>query len=319
VLPKSDVKARLDAEGLRRSVVRAQRKLAASITDLAGLRERVAGSPEAEALAIAERAARAALSELERTRPDAEGDRPDAGISRVLGDLEVATEQMASLSGAEVLSRSPASQDATSSVEAIALVSDRVVALVASIEQRLAVAPIAKRIDAVDETVVARTAEVDRLAGERVAALDRRYRERLQELENRLRELAPPPPTARQRLETFVRSNVIFFTIESEFRDAAETARVLDELASLARETSALIRVVGYTDEAGGANRNAPLAQARADRVVAELAARGVPSSNLIAVGRPGASPLAPGSGPDSPNRRAEFELGFSGERARRP
>lgn len=319
VLPKSDVKARLDAEGFRRSLVRAQRKLTASIADLVAMRERSTGSPETEALAGAEQAAKAALAELEQPRPDVEGDRSDAAISRVLEDLEVATERLASLSGAEASPRSPVSQDATSSAEAISLASDRVVALLATIEQRRAVVPIAKRIDAVDETVAARTAEVDRLASERVAALDRRYRERLLELESRLSALAPPPPTARQKLETFAKSHVIFFTVDTEFRDAAETTRVLDELASLARETNAVIRVVGYTDEAGGASRNAPLAQARAERVVAGLASRGVSPENLIAVGRPNAAPLAPGTGPDSPNRRAEFELGFHGERGRRP
>ncbi len=319
VLPKSDVKARLDAEGFRRSLVRAQRKLSASIADLVAMRERIAGSPEAAALVGVEQAARAALLELEQPRPDVEGDRPEAAISRVLEELEAATERLASVSGAETPPRSPASQDATSSAEAIALVSDRVVALIANIEQRRAVVPIAKRIDAVDETVAARTAEVDRLASERVEALDRRYRDRLLELENRLRALSPSPPTARQKLEAFIRSNVIFFSNDSEFRDAVETARVLDELASLARETNVLIRVVGYTDEAGGANRNAPLAQARAERVVADLVARGVPLDNLIAVGRPSAVLLAQGSGPDSPNRRAEFELGFNGERGRRP
>ncbi len=319
VLPKSDVKARLDAEGFRRSIERAQRKLSSSIADLVAVRERVAGSPESETLAEVERASRAALLELQRPRQDIEGERSDPAIDNVLDGLEVAMERLARLSGAEITPRSPAIQDATSGAETIALVSDRISVLVAAIEQRRAVAPIAKRIDAVDGIVAARTAEVDRLAEERVAALDRRYRDRLLELENRLRELAPPPPTARQRLEVFIRSNVVFFSNESEYRDGPETARVLDEMASLVREADAVVRVVGYTDEAGGAGRNAPLAQARADRVVADLLARGAPADRFTAVGRPSAAALAPGSGPDSPNRRVEFELGFKGERGRRP
>lgn len=318
VLPKSDVKAKLDAEGFRRSIERAQRKLTASITDLAAVRERVAGSPESEPLAGLERTARAALLELQQPRQDVEGHRPDLAISKALEALEIAMEPLASITGTELSPRSPAPRDATSGAEAIALVSDRIGALVASLEQRRAVAPIAKRIDAVDETVASRTAELDRLTEERVAALDRRYRERLLELETRLRALAPSPPTARQRLELFARSNAIFFSNDSDYRDGGQTARVLDELAGLAREAKAVIRVVGYTDEAGGAGRNAPLAQARADRVVADLVARGVPSDSLIAVGRPSAVALAPGSGPDSPNRRVEFELGFNGERGRR-
>jgi len=306
VLPKPDVQAKLDAEGFRRSVERAQSKLTALMSDLATAREHGAGTPTAEPLALAERSAETALLELQRPRPAAEGDRPDPGIASALAGLEAATDKLSIVVGAEKTTRLPAPQDATSGAEAIALATERIAALIGTIEQRRTVAPIAER-----------TAEVDRLAEERVTALDRRYRERLSELERRLSQLSPATP--RQRLETFVRANALFFGTDADYRDANAAGRVLDEVVALARQADATVRVVGYTDEAGGPTRNAPLAQARADRVVADLVSRGHPRNRLIPVGRPSALPLAPGAGADSPNRRVEFELAFMGERSNRP
>jgi outer membrane protein OmpA-like peptidoglycan-associated protein len=75
------------------------------------------------------------------------------------------------------------------------------------------------------------------------------------------------------------------------------------------------VRVVGYTDEKGGEERNTPLSQARAEKVLADLAARGIPASRLVAVGRNDSADLSPFVGDASPNRRVEFEIGFAGER----
>ncbi len=60
----------------------------------------------------------------------------------------------------------------------------------------------------------------------------------------------------------------------------------LDELAQLIKDTDVLVRVVGYTDEKGGEERNTPLSQARAQKVHGRLASRGIPASRLVAVGR---------------------------------
>jgi len=78
-----------------------------------------------------------------------------------------------------------------------------------------------------------------------------------------------------------------------------------------------LVRVVGFTDEKGGQERNIPLSQARANTIVSELTSRGIPASRLVAVGRNNIEDLSPVIGDASPNRRVEFETGFDGEAAR--
>ena len=78
-----------------------------------------------------------------------------------------------------------------------------------------------------------------------------------------------------------------------------------------------LVRVVGFTDEKGGQERNVPLSQARANTIVSELIRRGIPAARLVAVGRNNIEDLSPVVGDASPNRRVEFEIGFDGEAGR--
>lgn len=319
VLPGADVRARLSAEGFRRAVERAERKLTVLVADLAAARGRVQGSSDETGLADAETAAQSALAELRRPRPDVVGDQSDEGLRRAFDGLALAAGKLAQLAGSDTPAPELPPKDAIEGAEAMAVLSERIAALVTSIEQRHAVAPIAKRIDDVGETVAARAAEIDRLAEERIAALDRRYRARIDELERRLSAQQPAPPTPRQQLEAFARSHAIFFANGAEYRDEPATGRMLDELAGLLRNSEAVVRVIGYTDETGTAARNSPLSQARADKVVADLVARGVPPRRLIAIGRLNSVPIAPGSGIESPNRRAEFEVAFDGEKGGPP
>lgn len=123
-------------------------------------------------------------------------------------------------------------------------------------------------------------------------------------------------PTPRQRLQTWIGANALFFAKDTDYRDPQAAAAALDELASLIKNADALVRVVGYTDEKGGEERNTPLSQARAEKVVAELAERGVPQERLVAVGRNDSADLSPVLGEASPNRRVEFEIGFRDEGA---
>ena len=108
----------------------------------------------------------------------------------------------------------------------------------------------------------------------------------------------------------------MFFANGEDYREAAQAGEVLSRLVALMKQTNERIRVVGYTDERGGAQRNAPLAQSRAERVLADLVTRGVSRERLIAVGRANGPDLSPTVGPDSPNRRVEFEIAFPGESA---
>jgi len=134
---------------------------------------------------------------------------------------------------------------------------------------------------------------------------------------------APPPPapvavvpTPRERLERFIRSNAIFFSNGVEFRAPEKAERVLDDLAALVKEAGVLVRVVGYTDERGGSNRNASLSDQRAEKVQAALVQRGVPPSRIAVVGRQNLIDPSRTIGAASPNRRVEFEIGFDGEGA---
>ncbi len=128
----------------------------------------------------------------------------------------------------------------------------------------------------------------------------------------------PPPvlPTARERLASWVHRHAIFFDEDQNYRDPARAEADLVELAALVKESSALIRVVGYTDALGSSDRNRGLRQIRAEKVAGDLLARGVPAAQVVALGRTDDRDLSISTGPDSSNRRVEFELGFEGERA---
>lgn len=129
---------------------------------------------------------------------------------------------------------------------------------------------------------------------------------------------APPPaipqPTPRQKLAEFTQTNAIFFAEGTDYRDPERTRTTLDMLAWLVRDTDVLIRVVGYTDERGNSARNSSLSQQRAEIVRNDLIARGVPAARLVALGRVSSNDISPQIGPQSPNRRVEFEIGFEGE-----
>lgn len=129
--------------------------------------------------------------------------------------------------------------------------------------------------------------------------------------------MTPPEPTAREKLQAWTRDNAIFFSSEVTYRDAAETRVELAQLAALLRDAGSYMRVVGYTDDRGSADRNETLSQRRAAKVRDELIALGIRRDQLIAVGRRDGAQLSGFAGDDSPNRRVQFELGFANERQR--
>jgi outer membrane protein OmpA-like peptidoglycan-associated protein len=297
VLPKADVEIRLIAEGFRRAVERTGRKLVSLGSDLSALRQRLAGSPEGDALEQAEDATHQALAELHKPRADSALDRPDAALRAAYDRLADAAGKLAPLAGSTAPPPQSLPQDATQGVDALALAADRIATLASAVGQRHTIAPIS----------------------ERIAALERNYRTRIDELEKQLAAQRPPPPTPRQRVTAFIRTHAIFFSNESQYRDDRAAGQTLDALAELMRGNDIVLRIAGYTDEVGTAARNSPLAQARAEKVMSDLVARGIQPSRLIAIGRLNGMPIAQGSGAENPNRRVEFEIAFDDEKGGRP
>ncbi|MEO0798884.1 MAG: OmpA family protein, partial [Pseudomonadota bacterium] len=123
-----------------------------------------------------------------------------------------------------------------------------------------------------------------------------------------------PSVTPEQLLSRWVRRNAIFFSNGTDFRDPELAVRQLNELAERIKRAQMLVRIVGFTDERGGLNRNNALARARARAVLDELADRDVPRQFMAIVGRANGRELSAVVGENSPNRRVEFELGFIGE-----
>ena len=307
VLPTSDVEARLAAENLKRAVERAIAKLRPAAADLAAVRERISALAEKDRIVETERATTAAIAQLEKGGLEGPGGRPDDRLTAVIATFRAATDRLAAHVGGDPVVLPLVSKDAPEGVEMLSVLADRIGKLIVLLEQRRSIEPVRKQIDQVSSSI-----------NERAAELERRYRARIEELERRLGSLSPSTPSARQRLESFIRTHAVFFGNDADYRTPEVTAVVLTELASLIKEAGVGVRVVGYTDEAGGLIRNSPLSQARADKVMAELVARGAPKELLVAVGRLNGSNLAPGTGIDSPNRRVEFEISFAEEKGGR-
>ncbi len=125
---------------------------------------------------------------------------------------------------------------------------------------------------------------------------------------------APVEASPRDKLKDLATRSAVFFGNGMDYRDPTATARTLDTLVPYLKAAPVLVRVVGYTDIAGTSTNNSTLAAERAERVRQDLIARGASASRLTAVGRAEAKDLSMSQGPDSPNRRVEFEIGFDGE-----
>lgn len=275
------LEADLVRNAVRRSIDRAQRRLENSLPDLAQLGTSPIDSRRQKATEAA-RGVEQAIRELGTLRTQALADSSDqaavAALNEPLRNLSISLATVAA-SLSSLLSGEPPRPAAISSPAA---------GSVPETGEELAL--LAERV----ANVAAATAQTSAL--------------RIPE--------PPRPPTPRQELEVFTRSNAVFFGNGEDYRADAEASEVLSRLVTLLQRTQESLRVVGYTDERGGTQRNTPLAQARADRVAADLVTRGIPRERLIAVGRANGPDLSPTIGPESPNRRVEFEIAFPGESA---
>ena len=103
------------------------------------------------------------------------------------------------------------------------------------------------------------------------------------------------------------------FDSGSRFFDEAAVSKTLKSIAERMNELSeeAGVLVVGYSDESGGEQTNERISLERADIVSRRLKNLGIASRRLVAVGRGDESRVSEETGPNSANRRVEFELIF--------
>jgi outer membrane protein OmpA-like peptidoglycan-associated protein len=134
------------------------------------------------------------------------------------------------------------------------------------------------------------------------------------ELKGRLDALTARLDDPDYRLKDWVQSHAIFFGDDASFRDGEAVGALLRELYALLVPSKAKLRIIGYTDPTGTKEGNDALAIQRAERVVRELVAMGAPRDRLKALGRPGGALLSFDKGPNSSNRRVEFELAYAEE-----
>jgi outer membrane protein OmpA-like peptidoglycan-associated protein len=89
--------------------------------------------------------------------------------------------------------------------------------------------------------------------------------------------------------------NVTLYYDEGRTGVAAESRPELDALlAEIAKRPGVEVQVTGYTDRKGSDEDNDLLSQKRADSVLDQIVALGVPRENLIAVGRGERDPVVP-------------------------
>jgi OmpA-OmpF porin, OOP family len=163
------------------------------------------------------------------------------------------------------------------------------------------IAPADARIELRVAALGAAGGEAGRTAAEEIAALERRLD-------------ALPEPDYLTMIAGWLARHPIRFADGDAYRDEELARQKLGAVAQLieAWPLEFGVRVVGYSDADGSARANLASSAARAERVVADLVALGVPRDRLSAVGRGADKPVAPGTGPESGNRRVELELYLS-------
>jgi outer membrane protein OmpA-like peptidoglycan-associated protein len=283
--------AELEAEArraeVRRAIERATRRLEQVLPDLDGLEAVMRTDGERRIARETARAVHGAIAALRAPRTSISGQRVDPGVMAAIGGplltvtqtLDQAADRLSGLIGGPPRAPTPQrgpSQDAGESAEILAAAAERLATLAVAVSQAVAIKP-PPALPAI--TIPVRN-----------------------------------EPSAFDRLVEWTRTKAIFFANGTDYRSEERAGELVGELAALMRSTTALIRVVGYTDERGSSSRNSQLSINRAERVVEALVERGVPRNRLVAVGRTFGLEISPQIGPQSPNRRVSFEIGFEGE-----
>jgi outer membrane protein OmpA-like peptidoglycan-associated protein len=120
--------------------------------------------------------------------------------------------------------------------------------------------------------------------------------------------------SADQSLAAWAARNAVFFSEGAEFRNPEQVRKQMDELKGLLAGPDVRLRIIGYTDPLGDQGNNNRLALERAKAVADELGKLGVPMRRLVLAGRAKQGLIASDQGPESANRRVEFQLTFENE-----
>lgn len=330
VLPQADVETRIRSEGLRVALAGIRQRLASLASDLGRIAGRLREAPARAVVQGAQQTLAAALADLGPDRSDLDESALGQRVATAASKLAQIDRSLVALSGT---GRIPAdavapAADPRRSMDQLRLVAERISVRAVALEEAERAASVqAQQVARLETSLEARLkadfearhaaslAEQERRAGDERARLQQAMEARIADLMRQLEGLRRTT-TPREALDRLVREEAIFFATGTEFRESAAAAATLDKLAGLMKQTQVLVRVVGYTDDAGGQARNGPLSQQRADMVVEALATRGVPRARLVAIGRATAVELAPRTGASAINRRVEFEIGFAGEDA---
>ena len=295
VLPVTDVRTAVETSALQRAMDGAQRRLAKLTPDLERSAAKLEPGPQRAAVEGAATAVAAASVAAGATIASGEAGslnvRLHAAIERLRAAMRQIAENIEGGTAAPATAAAPLPPTPAESADELAATAERLAAQVAALEHVRIVQPL-----------VQRNAELE----QRLAAVNRRID-------------ALKSETPREALANFLKANAVFFSNGIEYRDVQLTHTALAGVVQFALKADLLVRVVGYTDEAGDPKRNQVLSQQRADKVAEELVARGLPRKRIVSVGRGTSMDVAPRTGATSANRRVEFEIGFPGEEGGSP
>ncbi len=291
VLPQTDVDAAIEQRALQQAARSARQRVERAARDV----ERSSVHLPAAGKTAVDQAGQeldAAAQDL-KTIPSASPAAPLSKLQEAIRSLNAAHRRLLSMadSNAILSAEIPMAQTPAEAFDMLALTAEKVASAAGVLDQ---VARHARSMASLEQENARLRREITDLAEKISAAL----------------------PKPRDRLVAFVRSNAIFFNNGTDYREPDAVRTVLNQLSRAVLATNAVLRVVGYTDDAGSGPRNQSLSQQRAERVAAELMALGIPRNRIIAVGRSTNLDLVPRSGTSSNNRRVEFEVAFEGEEA---
>lgn len=113
-----------------------------------------------------------------------------------------------------------------------------------------------------------------------------------------------------QGLITKLKSDILFDTGKADLKPAAQSN--INQLAAIMKKyPENVLTIRGYTDDTGSSMVNNPLSQQRAEAVMKQIIAGGVPATTVSAVGMGAANPVDPAKTKEAraKNRRVEIEV----------